>query len=77
MKDRDVETIGNAKVISISNNSVTYEKDGQTYVVACDTIINAVGFRPNNELEDLLEEMYEDVCCRGCYFSKKDYDSDS
>ena len=65
VKDRDVETIGNAKVTAISNNSVTYEKDGQTYVVACDTIINAVGFRPNNELEDLLEEMYEDVCVVG------------
>ena len=65
VKDRNVETVGNAKVTAISNNSVTYEKDGQTYVVACDTIINAVGFRPNNELEDLLEEMYEDVCVVG------------
>ena len=34
------------------------QKDGQTYVIACDTIINAVGFRPNNELEDLLEDIY-------------------
>lgn len=58
VKDRNVETVGNAKVIAISNNSVTYEKDGQTYVIACDTIINAVGFRPNNELEDLLEDIY-------------------
>ena len=39
VKDRNVETVGNAKVIAISNNSVTYEKDGQTYVIACDTII--------------------------------------
>ena len=65
VKDRNVETVGNAKVIAISNNSVTYEKDGQTYVIACDTIINAVGFRPNNELENLLEDMYEEVCVVG------------
>ena len=65
VKDRNVETVGNAKVIAISNNSVTYEKDGQTYVIACDTINNAVGFRPNNELENLLEDMYEEVCVVG------------
>ena len=65
VKDRNVETVGNAKVIAISNNSVTYEKDGQTYVIACDAIINAVGFRPNNELENLLEDMYEEVCVVG------------
>ena len=61
VKDRGVETVGNAKVTAITENSVTYEKDGTAYTIECDTVINAVGFKPNDQLEDILDDMYEDV----------------
>ena len=31
----------------------------------CDTVLNAVGFRPNNQLEDLLDEKYDEVAVIG------------
>ncbi len=54
-----------AKVTNITPTSVTFERDGQKITLECDTVLNAVGFKPNNELEDLLEEKYEDVAIIG------------
>ena len=45
--------------------SVTFERDGQTMTLECDTVLNAVGFRPNNQLEDLLDEKYDEVAVIG------------
>lgn len=65
VSDRGVEVIADAKVVEIAQDSVTYEKEGQTYTIPCDTVLNAAGFRPNNQLEDLLEAEYDDVAVIG------------
>ena len=58
VKDRSVKVEANDKVTNIKPTSVTFERDGQTMTLECDTVLNAVGFRPNNQLEDLLDEKY-------------------
>lgn len=65
VKDRGVKVAAGAKVTKITPDSVTYEKDGETIVLECDTVFNAAGFRANNQLEDLLEENYDDVTVIG------------
>ena len=52
VKDRGVKVEANAKVTNITPTSVTFERDGKTMTLECDTVLNAVGFRPNNQLED-------------------------
>ncbi|MGM9972584.1 MAG: NAD(P)/FAD-dependent oxidoreductase [Clostridiaceae bacterium] len=65
VKDRGVKVEANAKVTEITDHSVTFERDAQIYTIECDTILNAVGFKANNQLVDLLEETYEDVAVIG------------
>ena len=65
VKDRGVKVEANAKVTNITPTSVTFERDGQTMTLECDTVLNAVGFRPNNQLEDLLDEKYDEVAVIG------------
>ncbi len=65
VKDRGVACVAGAAVTRIAADSVTYQKDGQTYTISCDTVINAVGFRPNNSLVDALEARYDDVAVIG------------
>lgn len=60
IKDRGVNVVTGAKVTKITDDSITYEKDGEVRTVSCDTVLNAAGFKPNNQLEDLLEEEYDD-----------------
>lgn len=60
IKDRGVNVVTGAKVTKITDDSITYEKDGEVHTVSCDTVLNAAGFKPNNQLEDLLEEEYDD-----------------
>lgn len=65
VKDRGVQVEANAKVTKITADSVVFERDGEVHTIACDTVLNAVGFRANNQLEDLLEETYENVTVVG------------
>lgn len=65
VKDRGVKVEANAKVTKITANSVTFEREGEEITIECDTILNAVGFKANNQLEDLLENIYEDVTVVG------------
>lgn len=60
LKECKVEVIGNAKVTKITDNTLVYQKDGNEYTLTCDTVLNAAGFKPNNQLEDLLEAKYDD-----------------
>lgn len=60
LKECMVEVIGNAKVTKITDNTLVYQKDGNEYTLTCDTVLNAAGFKPNNQLEDLLEAKYDD-----------------
>ena len=63
--DRGVKVAAGAKVTASTPDSVTYEKDGETSTLACDTVLNAAGFKANNQLEDLLEENYDNVTVVG------------
>ena len=63
--DRGVKVVANAKVTKITLTSVTYELNGEVVEVACDTVLNAVGFKPNNQLEDALEEICDNVTVVG------------
>ena len=63
--DRGVKVVAGAKVTNITPDSVTYEKDGETVTIPCDTVFNAAGFRANNQLEDLLEANYDNVAVIG------------
>lgn len=65
VKDRGVKVAAGAKVTKITPDSVTYEKDGETIVLTCDTVFNAAGFKANNQLEDLLEANYDNVTVIG------------
>lgn len=65
VRDRGVKVTAGAKVTNITADSVTYEKDGQTVTIPCDTILNAAGFQANNQLEDLLEDNYDNVTVIG------------
>jgi len=65
VKDRGVKVEADARVLKITDEGVTYEKDGETKTIACDTVLNAAGFKPNNQLEDLLEDLYDDVTVVG------------
>lgn len=65
IKERNVNIEANAKVVKITENSVVYEKDGETKEIVCDTVLNAAGFRANNLLEDPLEELYDNVTVIG------------
>ena len=65
VRDRGVKVAAGAKVTNITADSVTYEKDGQTVTIPCDTILNAAGFQANNHLEDLLEDNYDNVTVIG------------
>ena len=65
VRERGVRVEAGAKVLKITENAVTFEKDGKTQTIECDTVLNAAGFKPNNQLEGLLEELYEDVTVVG------------
>jgi 2-enoate reductase len=55
--EKKLVAITSAKVLSIANNQLVYEKDGEQHVVACDTVILACGLLPNNGLAKELESM--------------------
>lgn len=63
--DCKINIAAKATVTKIEDNQVTYIQGGKEYVVACDTVVNAAGFKPNNRLEDALEEVYDDVVVIG------------
>lgn len=63
--DRGVKAEAAAKVTKITAGSVTFERDGQSHTIECDTILNAVGFCANSQLEAPLEDIYDDVTVVG------------
>lgn len=65
VKERGVKVVAGATVKKITPESVIYEVNGETAEIACDTVLNAVGFRPNNQLEDVLDEVCDDVTIVG------------
>ena len=65
VKTSGVNVIAGAKVTKVASDSVTYEKDVETFTIPCYTVVNAVGFRANNQLEDFLLDHYDDVVVVG------------
>jgi len=70
LKDARVKEITEVKVKEIINNhsenggknrGVVYEKDGQEHFIKADTVIVAVGYSPNNELQKQLEGKFSEI----------------
>ena len=47
-------------MLSIGENTITYEKDGKENTIPADTVVVASGFRANNKLAKELEEELEE-----------------
>ncbi|HEX3078098.1 MAG TPA: NAD(P)/FAD-dependent oxidoreductase [Lachnospiraceae bacterium] len=65
IKERNIGVVGNARVTKITSNGIQYTKDGQECSLSCDTVIIAAGYRPNNQLEQELEDKIEDLTVVG------------
>ncbi|HPS87996.1 MAG TPA: FAD-dependent oxidoreductase [Spirochaetota bacterium] len=52
----DVKIITSAKVKSVKNNTVIYEKDGKLHELEFDSIINAAGSKPVRKIADKLKD---------------------
>lgn len=70
LKNAGVKEITEVKVKEIINNGcgnvrenrgVVYEKDGQEHFIKADTIIVAVGYSPNNELQKQVEGKFPEI----------------
>lgn len=56
INDYEVKIITEAKVISVKNSTVIYEKDGEIHKLEFDNIINAAGSKPVRKIADKLEK---------------------
>ena len=55
---KGVNIVTNACVKEVSENTVTYQKDDQTVILKdVDTIVEAIGYCPNHQVEDILKQM--------------------
>jgi len=61
VRDSGINVITSARVCSISENGLSYEKDGQRFELEADAVIIAAGFRPDGKLQEALEERVEDL----------------
>jgi len=70
LKDAGIKEITEVKVKEIINNhsengqihrGVVYEKDGQEHFIKADTVIVAVGYSPNNELQKQVEGKFPET----------------
>jgi len=70
VKNAGVKEITEVKVKEITNNhsengqihrGVVYEKDGQEHFIKADTVIVAVGYSPNNDLQKQLEGKFSEM----------------
>ena len=61
VKDSGTYLCMNAKVIKITANGVEYEQAGVSRSITCDTVVLAIGYVSNNELEDELWDKVKDV----------------
>lgn len=65
IKANNINVITNAKVTKITESAVFYEQDGKELSVTYDTVLNAVGFKSNNDLVKKLEEKFDNVTVVG------------
>jgi len=55
IEEHDVKIVTGAKVTSVRNNMIVYEKEGTTYTEQFDSIVNAAGARSVRKIADKLE----------------------
>ncbi len=55
------EIVSNTGVNGQGNGGVIYEKDGKEHFIKADTIIIAVGYSPNNELQKQVEGKFQET----------------
>lgn len=61
VKESRVKTICSAKVVSIGDDGLRYEKDGLITELKADAVIIAAGFRPDGKLAEALESRIDDL----------------
>ena len=55
--DKGVHVLTEAKLTSVTEDTIAYEKDGEEHVIeGTDTLVLALGYRPNTQLADALSE---------------------
>jgi len=65
LQTNKINVVCGAEVKSVTQGGVMYLKEGKECVSPCDTVIMAVGFTPNNELEKELNALGVDVRVAG------------
>lgn len=56
MLSKDINIIINAKVNEVSENEIKYMQDNVEHTISdCDTLIFSIGYKPNNDLENMLQ----------------------
>ena len=56
--DKGVHVLTEAKLTSVTEDTIAYEKDGEEHVIeGADTLVLALGYRPNTQLADALSEV--------------------
>ncbi|MCF6148130.1 MAG: FAD-dependent oxidoreductase [Candidatus Kuenenia sp.] len=72
LKDAGIHAETEVKVKKVVNshngyasNGVVYDKYGQEHFIKADTIIVAVGYRPNTELQNVVAEKFSECYCIG------------
>jgi 2-enoate reductase len=54
-RDRDITVSTGTKLLAINEGGIEVEKDGQNLIIACDTVVLAMGLKSENELVKELE----------------------
>ena len=55
--DKGVHVLTEAKLTGVTEDTISYEKDGEEHVIeGADTLVLALGYRPNTALADALAE---------------------
>lgn len=65
LAEREIKTIGSAKVKKITPECIVYEKDGKEETIDCDSVIIAAGYKPNDALEYELEDKVKSLTVVG------------
>ncbi|SHI03618.1 2,4-dienoyl-CoA reductase [Sporobacter termitidis DSM 10068] len=65
MKERDVRTMMNTKVLEICESGVLVEQEGQKTLLPCDAIVVSMGYHPNNGLKDELSFLGDKLVIAG------------
>ena len=65
LKKLGVAMITNAKVEEITEDGVVYEKDGVKQTAEADSVVLAVGSKPNISLMKALEGKVAEICAIG------------